>query len=646
MSTSVASSTSSTNQHVTRHTLQHQDILSQFSSSDLDELTRLLARTKSPKLKCLMGRDLDIARSKFVTKSINESGATTTQTVPPTTNKNSGLLANLFSGFSTTTADNQTKDNGSGGGGGIRIEFVEEEIEVEEEDIEGYIRDNVRGYENKLRSIKGILTDVHETKIREALICCGGDEATALEALLSGGKLPMRPSIPTRKIKKMIKKKVKNTSSSASSQQQQKNEENQLLPDITLHLFNNRTQTTDNESLVNLLNTRKMIISSQIAMEKLAIDKLDKTVQMHRDSHQVLSHLTSGINNIDEDEMTSNRLFLAGEYEAIQNEEFRLFKFKPERTFANEVSHIHFRVAESEFHRLLVNKSSHTVTEVKYIVSPDLIHRFERNRAQMAFEAKKKFKDFKPILAFAPIADDSDDNLLRIAREGYDRNKPINFFYEPSQVSSHIKNGENQKLILSLVLAPHQVNQFTSFTVTNTELVLPYYIVQYSSRLNAQMTYQQPTPAKGLHDEWQTFEHEAKADKFIDDVQKFYQQALLQKDKEVKLGPVDGASKSGTDLWFEKVYKARAEKEGFMLGADEAELPSAVSNVSYEFDVDEDDVENDMPEEDEEGELMEDNDDDLLTDDIDLENLTEEERRMLEEADEDEDDEEMPDSQL
>ncbi len=56
------------------------------------------------------------------------------------------------------------------------------------------------------------------------------------------------------------------------------------------------------------------------------------------------------------DEMRMNRLFLAGELEAINNGEFQLFTFKPERTFANEVSHIHFRVAESEFHRLLTQQ--------------------------------------------------------------------------------------------------------------------------------------------------------------------------------------------------------------------------------------------------------------------------------------------------
>lgn len=686
---------------------QHHELLAQFSLDDLEELSSVLAKTEQDsyryeRLNPLLSRDLQIIRSKVVTRAINESPSSTNSGPVSDGVKSGGsslfskLLGSSFFGNATSTnSSNNTNNNNNSSNGGIPIEFIEEEIEVEEEDVESYVRNHIRGYDNKLKSIRGVLTDVPELKIREALICCGGDEEASLDALLSG-QLPPRPTIPKRKVKKIVKKKVKKSTTTATTvttnttattetttsidekntnpTTSNNNSNDLLLVDVSLlsdQILDMKSSPEQVSQLEALYEVRNNVIQNKIRLEKSEIEQLESKLSKHRDVDKVLSHLTSGHHGgsgdgEERDEMRMNRLFLAGELEAINNGEFRLFTFKPERTFANEVSHIHFRVAESEFHRLLTNKASHKVNEVKYIVSPALIGRFERRRAQMAYEMHKKFQDLKPILAFAPLKDCSDDAIMRVARDGYDRKTPIRFMYDHSDVAAHIRVGVDQKLILSLVLAPKQVDTFTSFTVTDTELVLPYYIVQYSHTSGINQTTNSnyiasppQAPAKGLHEEWDTIQKEAQADKFIDDVQRFYQQALLQKDKTVKMGPIDGSSlhggnKSSSDMWFDKVYKERAKKEGFILGADDQELPSATSNVSFEFEVDEGDEGNEDNEDEEDvavdgdgedGDDVVDDEDAILTDDVDLQSLTEEERRLLEEAgdddDEEDDDEDM-----
>lgn len=556
----------------------HQDLLNQFTIADLDELQNILPQVKSSKLKLLIERDLSVARSKLVTRLVNEAHKKSTE---------------------------KSKE--------IKIEFVEEEIEIEEEDVEGYIRDNIRGFENKMRSIKSLLVDVHESKIKEALICCGGDEDRTVEALLSSS-LPKRPNIPVRRVKKTVKKKAKSSSSGSSgSGTDDSGVSGGPLVDITLPEYQS--------DIKSFLSARCSILEAEIQIEKNKTAKyIEEINKAKNNSNSTLTNLQGMIDSSEEDSMKTNRLFLAGEYEAIENMEFRLFTFKPERTFANEVSHIHFRVAESEFHRMLVTKTSHKVTEVKYIVSPPLINTFERRRAEMAFHKKVKFKDLKPILAFANVQY-NDDKIKEIAENGF--KAPVKFTYSPQTASSII--GSSSKVMFFLVLAPAQVDKFGDFTISDTELILPYYIVHYIPMQTVYNNPSDPNSVKGLHQEWENFEKEAKADKFMDDVKKFYQQTLIQKDREVKMGAIDGtAMKSGTDLWFEKVYSKKAEKDEFVLGANE-DLPSAISNTSFEFE----EVEDPHSAEDVEDE------------DIDLENLTEEERRMLEE----DDDVEMPDSQ-
>lgn len=98
--------------------------------------------------------------------------------------------------------------------------------------------------------------------------------------------------------------------------------------------------------------------------------------------------------------------------------------------------------------------------------------------------------------------------------------------------------------------------------------ILPYYIVSYET---PQTRYQQGS-IKHLDEEWKIMETDAKADKFMDDVKKFYQESLKKKDLERKLGKIDP-----NDIWFDKIYSKRLEKEGGISGIEDLQSPTSPS---------------------------------------------------------------------
>jgi hypothetical protein len=533
--------------------------LENFSINDVDELQKILTQIKSAKLKQLIERDVVLARSKLVTRLVNDSIA-----------KKSGK-----------TRKKETR-------------VIEEEVEVEVEDVDGWIEANVKGFKEKARSIKNTLPDTSYNSIKDALIRCKGDEGRALEGLLSSS-LPPRPNIGKTKIKKKIQK-TQVVYVDVGSNESNGNEE-QFLLDVTLEENNN----------TELLNERVKTLKKKIEEEKEATQKLIKDIEKHKKTstdYRSLQNLIGG----DDDGMKTNRMFLPGEYDAIENNECRLFTFKPERTFSNEVSHIHFRVAESEFHRLLQVKNAYRVIEVKYIVTPYLIRKFEQRRSQMAFAMGKKYRDVKPILAFhgVPDGDEIDwiilNNIRNVETEGA-------YFYSDHTYAQKFIQGEGGRIMLFLVLTGRatQVNDGTlkssdmhqrqiddlkktmkgdclesrggkEHMVFDSDLIIPYYVVKYEKPTQVNNVNQQnPHGIKRLDEEWKNIEIDAKADKFMDDCKKFYQQTLVTKDTEHKMGAIDPSQQ-----WFNTQYAKKYEQEKKFAGDEFS--PITPQSVDFELD--------------------------------------------------------------
>jgi hypothetical protein len=133
-----------------------------------------------------------------------------------------------------------------------------------------------------------MVPDCSFEKIRDALIRCKGNEEKALEGIL-GGELPKRAAPKKIKVKKMVKKTIMKS-----------------VPIIEERKEVNRedfTYMVERIKLLRKVNEEK----------KLYTDKLLKTA--------------SDLNARKED---LEKLYLPGEYEALQQEELRIFTFYPE----------------------------------------------------------------------------------------------------------------------------------------------------------------------------------------------------------------------------------------------------------------------------------------------------------------------------
>jgi hypothetical protein len=514
--------------------IAYNTVLENFTNNDVDELQKILAQIKSPQIRLLLERDLAIARSKLVTRIINDE---------------------------VTAKSGKTRKK--------ETRIVEEEIEVEIDDEDGYIENNIKGFKQKARGIKNTLPDLSYNKIKDALIRCQGDEGAALEALLSE-ELPPRPKDMT---KIRVKKKIQKTETVYIEEGGDNNSDEKFVLDVTLE----ENETTEN------INERAKIIKKKIEQEKEKAQKLIKEIESYKKSNTDYNLLQKLIGDEDNGGDKRNRMYLPGEFDALEKDEPRLFTFKPERTFSNEVSHIHFRVAESEFYRLLPKDFLYKVTEVKYIVTPYIVREFEQARTQLALMLNKPYRDVKPILAFTDVKDNDIDlvvlnNLKDVWTNGA-------YFCNHSSYARDFITGDSGRLMFFLVLtgkpttvernsfAPNNKgqeeklkNKIGSGTclqagdatlVFDVRYILPYYIVKYE-KINC--NYNQNRKIVRLDEEWKNIEIDAKADKFMNDVKEFYQRTLQNQNKsnntqaliKEKVEPVTPLSAGiGSDVSFE-----------------------------------------------------------------------------------------------
>jgi hypothetical protein len=232
-----------------------------------------------------------------------------------------------------------------------------------------------------------------------------------------------------------------------------------------------------------------------------------------------------------------------------------------QRTISNEVSFIHFRVAESQFFRLVGKLGNYSVTKVRYICQPYLVKQFERKRAEMAADMKITYKKNKPILTYLPIAADKINEYI----DKGDIKLGNTFTMNPDIFYKTVEKNLPTDILFCLVLLgrTNQTNSnhskkvdYYDSTQTFDKLncsvfdfaqILPYYIVTFGNPVVVNYQHQ-----KLLDDEWVNMEGDAKADLVMNDAQKFYQDALKKKKIEKSFGEMD---------WFDQYYSKKSSSE-------------------------------------------------------------------------------------
>jgi hypothetical protein len=240
------------------------------------------------------------------------------------------------------------------------------------------------------------------------------------------------------------------------------------------------------------------------------------------------------------------------------------FNLISQRTISNEVSFIHFRVAESQFFRLVGKLGNYSVTKVRYICQPYLVKQFERRRAEMAVDMKISYKQNKPILTYLPMAANKINEFI----DKGDLQNGYSFTMSPDNFLNSVGKTLPTDILFCLVLLgrtnktnsnfkskPDMYDSTQSYDQLNCKVfdmaqVLPYYIVTFGDPIVFN-----PQKQKLLDDEWKNMEGDAKADFVMNDVQKFYQESLKKKKIEKSFGDVDSNS------WFDQYYSKKSDQE-------------------------------------------------------------------------------------
>jgi len=207
--------------------------------------------------------------------------------------------------------------------------------------------------------------------------------------------------------------------------------------------------------------------------------------------------------------LDGNLLMVNGEEEAMRGDAIKYFPLYPKRKFREDsASDVHFRLAESQFYRLLPTGCPYKVTKVEYVVQPLLIKRFN--------EARKKIREVRgeecsyPVLGFHGT---KEENIESICETGFRvpgeksfqhasdpgwYGKGVYFSEYPRYSMNYIK--DSKRLLLCQILPgnvfrcryiiqgeslragfdSHMSPDRKEVVIFNSHHILPSYIVHYS----------------------------------------------------------------------------------------------------------------------------------------------------------------------
>lgn len=151
---------------------------------------------------------------------------------------------------------------------------------------------------------------------------------------------------------------------------------------------------------------RKKVIEDALAEKERLQKELEKSRNIIEEKKKAMEKL--------QEEVNKGVLFVEGERETLAGNETKYFPLYAERSYREgSADQLHFRLAESQFYRLLVG-TGYRVVKVEYVVNPKLVSRFREAQKEISKERGEKFS--YPILAFHGT---DQKNIIPICENGF-----------------------------------------------------------------------------------------------------------------------------------------------------------------------------------------------------------------------------------
>ena len=172
---------------------------------------------------------------------------------------------------------------------------------------------------------------------------------------------------------------------------------------------------------------------------------------------------------------------VAGEAEALAGTETAIFSFLPRRLHHLSAESMHFRLAESQFYRVMRNGAHLKVTRVDYVVNPALVG---------PFNALRQSANAAPILLFHGTRA---ENIAAICQSGfYDPTHPLFrvvngqalgagiYFAEHTDTSIQYAASSMRLLLCQVIPTDGERRDGGVWVVTSSARCLPTYVVHFS----------------------------------------------------------------------------------------------------------------------------------------------------------------------
>lgn len=136
---------------------------------------------------------------------------------------------------------------------------------------------------------------------------------------------------------------------------------------------------------------KKLMIERAFELKEKLKEKLKKSREEAEERKKEVTQLQSKV--------TEGALLMEGEEEILKGTAVKYFELFPERSYKQgSAAEVHFRLAESQFYRLLSGYASAQVSKVEYVCNPILVKQF--NEAREELKKKRGIEFSYPVLAF------------------------------------------------------------------------------------------------------------------------------------------------------------------------------------------------------------------------------------------------------
>lgn len=153
---------------------------------------------------------------------------------------------------------------------------------------------------------------------------------------------------------------------------------------------------------------RKELIKKAMEAKKKLQEELEKTKEEVKKKEQEVEKLNK--------QVATGLLLMEGEKEVLEGSEVKYFELVPERSYKEgSAAQTHFRLAESQFYRLLSGSyGNQRLTKVEYVVNPELVREFKKCRESLKATRGEEYS--YPVLAFHGT---EEKNIVPICETGF-----------------------------------------------------------------------------------------------------------------------------------------------------------------------------------------------------------------------------------